>query len=170
MKSWLYRGCVAPMGRLARLAAWLAVVALIAPAGMPRARASDAAAVSGQWLAQEHDGVITIGACGTGKGDAAELCGRLIGMQYTGAPPKDVWGRPQCGIVMLFGFKPGDEGRWDGRILDPQTGRLYSARIWSPRPGVLNLRGYILGMPFLGETQTWTRYHGKIGPECTMPP
>lgn len=118
----------------------------------------------GLWLAQDHDGVFRIGHCG----DA--LCGRLIGMKYDGPPPKDVWGRPQCNLMMLTDFRRGKgERRWHGRILDPETGRTYDSRIEAVSPTVLKLRGFILGIPLLGETQTWTRYTGTIGPECKLP-
>jgi len=70
---------------------------------------------------------------------------------------------------MLTGFRLGGDRRWHGNILDPQTGKNYDATIWSPQVGVLKLRGYILGMPLLGETQTWTRYGGLVGRDCKMP-
>lgn len=119
--------------------------------------------VEGYWLAQEHDGVFLIGHCG------GELCGRLVGMRYEGEMPKDVNGRPQCGLMMLTDFKAQESGHWGGHILDPQTGKVYDSKIWSPRPDVLKLRGYILGITLFGETQTWTRYRGTIGAACKMP-
>lgn len=120
--------------------------------------------VEGLWLAQDHDGVFEIGKCGE------RLCGRLIGMDYDKHEPKDVWGRPECGLVMLTGFMRQDDGRWHGNILDPETGKTYDAMIWSPSSEVLKLRGYILGISLFGETQTWTRYHGPaMGPNCKLP-
>jgi uncharacterized protein (DUF2147 family) len=124
--------------------------------------------VEGLWEAQEHDGVFLIGHCGD------QLCGRLIAIKYDTIPPKDVSGNSECGLMMLTGFVPNGDGpdgdkQWHGTILDPDSGRKYDANIWSPQPGVLKLRGYILGITLFGETQTWTRYNGSIGPNCKMP-
>ena len=125
---------------------------------------ADAPSPLGRWLSQDHNGVFDIEPCG----DA--LCGHLVGMRYDGAMPTDNQGEPQCGLLMLTGFRRGsdDPGRWVGRILDPHTGRRYHAEIWSPRPGILKLRGYLL-LPLFGETQRWTRYDGVIGPHCHLP-
>ena len=118
----------------------------------------------GRWLSQDHDGVFEIADCGR------TLCGRLIGMRYDGAMPTDSHGHPQCGLMMLTGFVRDDDDatRWAGLILDPEKGRTYHAEIWSPGPGLLNLRGYLL-LPLFGETQRWTRYDGSIGAACHLP-
>lgn len=118
----------------------------------------------GRWLSQDHDGVFEIKDCGR------TVCGRLIGMRYTGAMPMDRTGHPQCGLMMLTGFvrSENDPARWAGLILDPEKGRTYHAIIWSPAPGLLNLRGYLL-LPLFGETQKWTRYDGTIGAACHLP-
>ncbi len=124
---------------------------------------SAAASVEGLWITAEGDGVFEIGACG------ARLCGRLVGMRYDGAMPLDVWKRPQCRQQLLTGFRPADgDGRWTGSILDPDNGHAYDATIWSPRPGVLKLRGYVL-LSLFGETRTWSRYAGPIGMACKLP-
>ncbi|GBQ68623.1 hypothetical protein AA103196_1995 [Ameyamaea chiangmaiensis NBRC 103196] len=117
----------------------------------------------GLWLSQDHDGVFSIARCGT------QLCGRLVGMRYTGEMPRDVNHNPECNIQMLTGFEPtnDDDKAWEGRILDPDSGHVYHARIWTPKDGILKLRGYI-GIPLFGETQTWTRFTGAIGPECKL--
>ncbi|WP_428392575.1 DUF2147 domain-containing protein [Lichenicoccus sp.] len=141
----------------------LALFVLVAISGAAAAR-GDAPAPLGRWLSQDHDGVFDIEPCG----DA--LCGRLVGMRYEGAMPTDDHGAPQCGLLMLTGFRNNSDepSHWTGRILDPHTGRRYHAAIWSPRPGVLKLRGYLL-LPLFGETQRWTRYGGAIGPDCHLP-
>ncbi|MFT8897139.1 MAG: DUF2147 domain-containing protein [Acetobacter sp.] len=124
------------------------------------------APIMGMWLSEKHDGIFRIAPCGD------SVCGTLIGLSYGPKEPmpraKD--GRAECDLVMLTGFRPmeDDPGRWEGKILDPDAGNLYHAQIWSPKPDILKLRGYIL-VPVFGETQTWSRYHGTIGPECRMP-
>jgi uncharacterized protein (DUF2147 family) len=44
-----------------------------------------------------------------------------------------------------------------GKILDPETGKIYSASMrLSPDGTKLNVRGY-LGLSIFGRSQTWTR-------------
>ena len=147
------------MRRLAVLATLLAALLAAAPVGA----ADPASSVLGRWMTPGRDGVFQVDRCGTG------LCGWLVGMRYSGSMPLDVYHRPQCGLMLLSGFRPADEaGRWHGSILDPDSGRSYQATIWSPAPNVLKLRGYLL-LPILGQTQDWRRYGGSIGPACKLP-
>ena len=142
------------------------VLALLSHASVaaPLQAANDPAApVLGRWLTEGSDGVFLIARCDD------RLCGWLVGMRYTGSMPLDVWHRPQCNQALLTKFRPADDpGHWAGSILDPDNGHTYQATIWSPEPGVLKLRGYVL-LPMLGETQRWTRYHGTIGANCKLP-
>ncbi|WP_257640657.1 DUF2147 domain-containing protein [Acetobacter orientalis] len=122
-------------------------------------------AFMGYWLSQGHDGVFKIETCGD------TVCGRLVGLQYEGTDvPHDKKGQSECNLLMLTEFRrSSSEGeRWNGKILDPDSGHIYQAQIWSPHKDVLKLRGYI-GLPLFGETQTWTRYEGILGPVCKMP-
>ncbi len=141
----------------------LASVLSVAIDGRP-ARADDPAApVLGRWLTRDADGVFEIAHCGP------VLCGRLVGMRYKDKMPTDTEHRPQCGLTLLEGFKPAEEpGHWHGTIRDPDNDHRYQATIWSPSPGVLKLHGYLL-LPILGQTQSWTRYAGSIGPACQLP-
>ncbi|MFW7266678.1 DUF2147 domain-containing protein [Gluconacetobacter sp. Hr-1-5] len=160
-----------PQGRrrgVRSLGAVMGLLGLLAGNPLPAdaaetAAARDASPVLGQWVTRERDGVFEIRACG------GELCGRLVGMRYTGEIPKAKDGTSECGLLMLTGFVPDsdDAGRWNGHILDPDSGKVYQAQIWSPRDGVLKLRGYV-GIPLFGETHTWTRYDGTIGARCQM--
>ncbi|WP_338422311.1 DUF2147 domain-containing protein [Acetobacter musti] len=156
----------------ARVLPALGVAALLASGsahGEPAAKGADIPSSGpefGDWLSEKHDGVFRIARCGN------MLCGTLVGLQYGPTEPvptaKD--GRSECGLVMLTNFSPMADtpGRWAGRILDPDSGNVYHAQIWSPTPDVLKLRGYIM-VPIFGETQTWTRYKGTIGAACRMP-
>ena len=115
----------------------------------------------GLWLTEDKGGVIEIAPCGQA------LCGRIVGMDYTGAMPTDHWHRPQCRLGLLYGLTPG-ETSWNGQVLDPKGGKLYSARVSLPNHDTLKLRGYI-GLELFGQTVTWTRYRGgPIGPACHM--
>jgi uncharacterized protein (DUF2147 family) len=64
------------------------------------------------------------------------------------------------GLVILRGFKANDETkRWEGgMIYDPKNGKSYDAFIWRDpdQPGILFLKGYVLGIKWLGRSTTWT--------------
>jgi len=117
----------------------------------------------GQWLTQDRGGVIEIAACGSA------LCGRIVGLmpKRDGRPPVDWQGRSDCGLLIIDHMAQAAVDRWRGRILDPEDGRSYDAELWVDAAGQLQLRGFIL-IPLLGQTQTWTRYDGSVGPACRM--
>jgi uncharacterized protein (DUF2147 family) len=122
-----------------------------------------AAAPEGDWLTADREGVIRIAPCPGG------LCGRIIGMLD---PALDVQGRPQCNLEIIHTLTQDRSGIWQGRITDPETGHVYNARISVRDADSITLRG-ALDVPLLrdifGQTQTWTRYTGAIGPGCRMP-
>ncbi len=117
----------------------------------------------GLWLTQTRDGVIEVYRCGA----PGELCARVAGMEYTGAMPVDIWHRPKCGLGLMTFMKPQENGTWAGRILDPDAGKTYAANVWVAPGGVFKLHGYI-GLPIFGETQSWTRFHGRLGAACHL--
>ena len=127
------------------------------------ARADGPTRLLGNWLTPDGDGVIAIERCG----DA--LCGRIVGI--TLAPgekmPTDIHGTPQCGLTIIRKERPADDGAWLGEVTDPRTGDTYNARLWLDRDGNLQMRGY-LGVPLLGETQTWRPYTGKLTSSCDL--
>jgi uncharacterized protein (DUF2147 family) len=69
----------------------------------------------------------------------------------------DLKDRPLVGLQILSGFVQ-DGGRWSGgQILDPETGKIYSASLSLQDGGKkLRLHGYFL-IPVLGRTQHWLR-------------
>jgi uncharacterized protein (DUF2147 family) len=64
------------------------------------------------------------------------------------------------GLVILRGLKANVETkRWEGgTIYDPKNGKTYDAFAWRDpdRPGTLFLKGYVLGITWLGRSTTWT--------------
>jgi len=120
---------------------------------------------TGLWLTQDRSGVIEIAPCGEG------LCGRIVGMSQTrnddGSVPVDSKGHPMCGLTILTAAMPSDSGESQGRITDPDNGKVYDSVLSVDAEGRLRLRGYVL-TPLLGETQIWTRYVGQTGPDCRM--
>ncbi len=123
--------------------------------------------VEGRWLTQDQKGVIEIGPCGQ------LVCGRLVWMKPD--PVKDADGlphdgynpdpaqrqRPLCGLAILYNFQQTDPGDWQGLIYSPEDGQVYHANMHVEN-GALKLRGY-LGIPLLGQTQTWTRPDASFG-------
>jgi uncharacterized protein (DUF2147 family) len=72
--------------------------------------------------------------------------------------------KPYEGLQVLWGMKPAGTNTWDsGTLLDAETGKEYSGTMKLSADGNhLDMRGYILGIKFLGATETWKR----IGDAC----
>ncbi len=154
-------------GRILRAFALPAMTALCAMAvglASPVAAHAEGADIIGRWMTKDHDGVFEISQCGQ------EVCGRLAGLRYTTDMPRDKRGEPECNLPMLNGFTPDPEtkGHWNGHVTDPDTGHVYHAKLWVSQSGDLKLRGFV-AVPLFGETETWTRYTGDIGPACRLP-
>jgi uncharacterized protein (DUF2147 family) len=117
----------------------------------------------GNWTTQDGNGVIAIEPCG----DA--LCGRIVGIaRAPGEPiPRDVHGASQCGLTIISKEKPTGDGAWLGEVIDPRSGTAYGAKIWLDETGNLRLRGF-LGIPLLGQTQTWHHFTGHLTPTCDL--
>jgi uncharacterized protein (DUF2147 family) len=66
-------------------------------------------------------------------------------------------GKPVIGMTILWGLKQ-DGKTWDGgRILDPKSGKVYSAKMTVVDGGQkLEVRGF-LGISLLGRSQIWER-------------
>lgn len=120
--------------------------------------------IIGRWMTKDHDGVFEISHCGQ------EVCGHLVGLRYETEMPRDKRGEVECNLPMLNGFKPDTDtpGHWNGRVTDPDTGHVYHAKLWVSQSGDLKLRGFV-AVPLFGETETWSRYTGSIGPACKLP-
>ncbi|MDB5971771.1 MAG: hypothetical protein JWQ90_4221 [Hydrocarboniphaga sp.] len=69
----------------------------------------------------------------------------------------ELQGKPIEGMTILWGIKKDGEV-WDGgKIIDPESGKVYSAKL-TPEAGgdKLQVRGY-LGISMLGRTQEWIK-------------
>ncbi|XOV84350.1 MAG: DUF2147 domain-containing protein [bacterium] len=65
-------------------------------------------------------------------------------------PDPELQGRALLGLNLLTAYRYRD-GRWQGKIYDPESGNTYSSRMSVDRQGRLNMRGYI-GAPMFGRT------------------
>ena len=127
------------------------------------AREMPAASPLGRWATADGDGVIEIGWCG------AALCGRIVGIARSpGEPvPKDYQGHSQCGLTIITGGSPAEDGTSQGHVIDPRSGKEYQAELWVDDAGQLKLRGFV-GIPLLGKTVTWNRFTGRLTADCRM--
>lgn len=65
-------------------------------------------------------------------------------------------GRPVKGLVIIKGLEKDGDEYTDGKILDPQSGKLYKCYIALEENNKLKVRGYV-GFSLLGRTQYWSR-------------
>jgi hypothetical protein len=76
-------------------------------------------------------------------------------------PDKELRSRSRLGMVIMNSFSWSEsESRWqDGTIYDPISGNTYDGYMYfkGENRTVLYLRGYMLGMTWLGRTSEWTR-------------
>ncbi len=72
--------------------------------------------------------------------------------------PAPFTNKPMIGLGVIQGLKKVDEFNFaDGKILDPNSGKVYSLKAkLTPNGKRLILRGYI-GVSVLGRSQTWIR-------------
>ena len=61
--------------------------------------------------------------------------------------------RPLLGLDLLSQYQYKD-GKWQGQLYDPESGKTYKSQITLGSDGKLQMRGYI-GTPMLGRTAVW---------------
>ena len=64
--------------------------------------------------------------------------------------------KPVLGLVIIKGLKKDGEEYSDGKITDPESGKIYKSFIKLISKDKLEVRGYI-GFALLGRSQTWLR-------------
>jgi uncharacterized protein (DUF2147 family) len=69
------------------------------------------------------------------------------------------------GLQILKGFSYNEKAKnWEkGTIYDPKNGKTYDCYMWfeGNNDKVLKIKGYVLGMRWLGRQTTWTREDKK---------
>ena len=68
--------------------------------------------------------------------------------------------QPLMGLLILRGFSYNtDEAQWEnGTIYDPKVGKTYDCYMWfDGNDDQLYIKGYVLGMRFIGRETTWKR-------------
>lgn len=106
------------------------------------------------------------------KATNGKYYGKLVYMDepndVNGNPKKDpnnpnasLRDRPLLDMVIVRAFSwDEEESEWsNGTIYNPEDGKVYSAYFYFQNgdKNKLYLRGYVMGMPFLGKTTEWSR-------------
>ena len=138
-----------------------AVLTLGLTAGTSRA---DEPKVDGFWEQSDDKGVV--GAWFLFEEKDGYYQGRLVKMFKKGNEPVlavctkcpgDRKNAKMLGLSIVRGMKRDGLAYREGTILDPRDGTIYHAQLdLSPDGRKLGVRGYI-GVPLLGQTQTWNR-------------
>jgi uncharacterized protein (DUF2147 family) len=102
----------------------------------------------------------------------SKIFGKIVWLEDNknkdGSSPRTDYNNPKIELQKnkLIGTRILKNLRWDaddtewtkGEIYDPKTGKTYSCYAVLQNDGKLYLKGYVLGMPFIGKSTLWTRY------------
>ncbi len=74
-------------------------------------------------------------------------------------PKPELQSQKILGLVNLKGFSyDTKEKEWNnGTIYDPKNGKTYDCYMWMDNDDELTIKGYIMGMRWLGRKETWPR-------------
>lgn len=117
--------------------------------------------ILGYWLTVEEESQIRIFKATNGK-----YYGKIEWLKEdkekkdTENPDKKLRDRKIMGLQILKGFTCDKSNiRWvNGTIYDPENGKTYDCYMWfEDDPDILIIKGYVLGMKFLGRQTKWTR-------------
>ena len=119
--------------------------------------------IVGNWYTEDKEAVVTISI------DGEVFSGTTTWMKE----PRDSKGNPKLdklnpdeklrtkqrlGLKIMDGFVYKGDDTWDdGRIYKPTNGKTYGGTATLVNENTLNLKGYLLSLPFIGKTSTWTR-------------
>ena len=127
--------------------------------------AQDAQKISGLWWNAEK----------TSKIEVKEVNGTFTGTvvyinpskyvngepeKYTKNPDAKLRSKSRLGLQILSGLKynTSDKEWQSGRIYDPDNGKTYDCFAWfDSDPNTLYLKGYVVGIKWLGRSTTWTK-------------
>jgi len=126
--------------------------------------------VKGYWLTEKGTSQIWIYLAKNGK-----YYGKIVWLEEpneNGAPKKDkenpdeeLKSRPLMDLLLLKGFSydSGDKEWVDGTIYDPESGKTYDCYMWFEDGDFnkLKIKGFVMGMRFMGRETTWTREPAK---------
>jgi len=96
----------------------------------------------GTWVRPSSGTQVNFYSCG------GKLCGKIIAV-------KDQNRKKEIGTVIMKGAKKSGDNKWEGDLLDVESGKTYSGVVTLEGPNALNLKGCVAMVLCRGET--WTR-------------
>ena len=74
-------------------------------------------------------------------------------------PDKELQSRSVVGLQILDGFEyDAKDKEWkNGKIYDPKSGKTYDCYAWFEGDELLKLKGFVMGMRWLGKSSEWHR-------------
>jgi uncharacterized protein (DUF2147 family) len=121
--------------------------------------------VVGYWLTEKKTSQVEIY-----KTPAGTYEGKLVWLKdpndESGQPKKDkenptssLRNRPLKGVILLKDFKYNASSKeWTGgTIYDPENGKTYDAFMWFDDNNTLKIKGFVMGMRFMGRSTAWSR-------------
>ncbi len=121
--------------------------------------------ITGYWMTEDDQSQVEIF-----TDDKGMVYGKIIWLdepyEEDGSPKLDnenpeaaLRSQPILGLEIIEGFTydSSDQEWTGGTIYDPESGRTYTAYMRLDDRNTLRLRGYVMGMRFLGRTSYWTR-------------
>lgn len=120
-------------------------------------------AILGEWYTAEKDAVVTI------FSDGKTYSGKTTWMKEPNEsngkpkldkqnPDENLRNRKRLGLKIMQGFVFKGNNIWeDGKIYKPSNGKTYGGNATLVDKNTLELKGYLISLPFIGKTSTWTR-------------
>lgn len=106
--------------------------------------AAVAAEPYGNWVRPSTGTQVNFYACG------GNLCAKIVSV-------KDQSRKKEIGTVIMKGAKKSGTNKWEGDLLDVESGKTYSGVVTLEGPNALNLKGCVAMVLCRGET--WARVH-----------
>ncbi len=136
-------------------------IVILAPCGL----LAQTDAIIGFWLTEDRDSQIEIF-----RAPGNNIHGRIVWLEEPldengrvklddKNPDRSMRNRQTLGLEILKGFTyNASKQEWEkGTIYDPKNGRTYDCYMWLDGNNTLKLKGFVLGMRFLGRETEWKR-------------
>jgi uncharacterized protein (DUF2147 family) len=120
-------------------------------------------AILGEWYTADKDAVVTIFV------DGNTISGKTTWMEEPNDskgnpkldkenPDENLRSRKRMGLKIMQDFVYKGDNVWeDGKIYKPSNGKTYGGTATLVNKNTLELEGYLISLPFIGKTSTWTR-------------
>ena len=100
---------------------------------------ANAAEPYGNWVRPSTGTQVSFYACG------GKLCAKIVAV-------KDEARKKEVGTVIMKGSSKTGDNKWEGDLLDVESGKIYSGVVTLEGPTALNLKGCVAGLFCRGET------------------